>query len=61
MPAEFAEIDFGDSDGGGANQLAEFLRALYRVASRRDPFTQRAVHDMVQAAAADVAAAQIGD
>ena len=61
MSAEYAELDFGDSDGGGANQLAEFLRALYRVAARRDPFMQRAVHQMVERAAADVAAAQIGD
>ena len=61
MSAEYASIDFGDSDGGSANLLATFLTALYRVASRRDPFTQRAVHEMVQAAAADVAKMELGN
>ena len=61
VSAEYAEIDFGDGDGGEANMLATFLTALYRVASRRDPFMQRAVHEMVREAAADVAATQSGE
>ena len=51
-----ATTDFGDDDGGDANLLATFLTALYRQADRRDPFTAKAVHDMVQEAAAELAA-----
>lgn len=61
VSAEYAEVDFGDGDGGEANLLAAFLTALRCVAARRDPFTAKAVHDMVHEAAAEIAAAQYGE
>ncbi len=60
MSTNYAEVDFGDGDGGEANLLAAFLTALRCAAARRDPFTQRAVCDMVHEAATEMAAMENG-